>query len=73
MTLNKHYQKLLEQNWLQAHRTAERLSGSLQRLKSEMPLTLENFCRADDLLFEKLDAFRVRFTDLQYCLGGQNL
>lgn len=71
MTLNKHYQKLLEQNWFQAHRTAERLSASLQRLKSEMPLTLETFCRADDLFFEKLDAFRVRFTDLQDCLGGK--
>ena len=71
MTLNKQYQQLLAQNWFQAHRTAERLSASLQRLKSDMPLTLEKFCGADDLLLEKLDAFRVRFTDLQDCLGGK--
>ncbi len=71
MTLNKQYQQLLVQNWYQVHRTADRLTVSIERLKPEMPMTVAAFQQADDTLFEKLDAFRVRFTDLQDYLGGK--
>jgi hypothetical protein len=71
MTLNSSYLKLLIQNWSQVCRSAKRLSVSLKRLDQSLPLTLESLESADEDLFEKLDAFRVRYGDLQDCLGAK--
>ncbi|WP_422445218.1 MULTISPECIES: hypothetical protein [unclassified Endozoicomonas] len=71
MTLNTSYLKLLTQNWFQACRTATRLSVSVVRLKADLPLTADDLQNADEDLMEKLDAFRVRYGDLQDCLGGK--
>ena len=71
MTLNTTYLKLLLQNWSQARRTAKRLSVSLQRLQTSLPIDLKGLQSADEDLFEKLDAFRVRYGDLQDSLGGK--
>ncbi|WBA87243.1 hypothetical protein [Endozoicomonas sp. GU-1] len=71
MTLNTSYLKLLTQNWFQACRTATRLSVSVVRLKADLPLTADDLQNADEDLMEKLDAFRVRYGDLQDFLGGK--
>ena len=72
MTLNRIYIKLLIQNWSQACRTANRLSVSLARLQSSMPVTPGKLLAGGDEEFlEKLDAFRVRYGDLQDSLGGK--
>lgn len=71
MTLNTSYLKILIQNWSQACRTANRLSVSVVRLASSLPLSADDLHNADEELMEKLDAFRVRYGDLQDCLGGK--
>lgn len=68
MTLNATYVKVLLQNWSQASRSAHRLSVSLRRLRTDLPLKAEQIASADEDLLEKLDAFRVRYGDLQDCL-----
>ena len=71
MILNSRYLKLLVLNWSQVCRTAHRLSISLSRLEDSFPLTLESLSNADEDLLERLDAFRVRYGDLQDSLGGK--
>ena len=71
MPFNARYLKLLIQNWSQVCRTANRLSVSLVRLRGNYPLTAESLKLADEDLLEKLDAFRVRYGDLQDSLGGK--
>lgn len=71
MLLNTAYVKLLNQNWSQACRTANRLSASLVRLSASFPISGDDLKREDEDLQEKLDAFRVRYGDLQDCLGGK--
>ena len=55
------------QNWSQARR----LSVSIHRLQGQLPLDLKALQAADEDLFEKLDAFRVRYGDLQDSLGAK--
>ena len=69
MSLNAVYVKLLHQNWSQAYRTARRLSVSLSRLENYLPVTAAIISAGDEELMERLDAFRVRYGDLQDCLG----
>ena len=71
MSLNAVYVKLLHQNWSQACRTARRLSVSLSRLENYLPVTAAIISAGDEELMERLDAFRVRYGDLQDCLGNK--
>lgn len=63
------YIALFANNWSEALRTAARLSSSLNRLAVDFPISAENLNTADDDLQDKIDAFRVRFADLQDCIG----
>ncbi len=65
------YKKLFIANASEALRTANWLKRSIVRLQSDFPLTESSFSLDDDVLFEKLDAFRVRFSDLQDCIGNK--
>ncbi|RYV02580.1 hypothetical protein SOPP22_08615 [Shewanella sp. OPT22] len=63
------YKKLFLSNCTEAIRTANWLNRSLVRLETSFPLKMNEVSVDDDDLFDKLDAFRVRFSDLQDCLG----
>lgn len=60
---------VFRQNWSEALRSARRLKASLQRAGNDFPLSAERLRLDDEDLFERLDAFRVRFADLQDTLG----
>jgi len=62
---------LLVANYGEALRTAARLSTSLERTEDLFPLTGDALARLDDGGAERLDAFRVRFSDLQDLLAGK--
>ncbi len=66
---NAKYEKLFLSNCSEAIRTAKWLNRSLLRLQTAFPLDVNAVNVNDDDLFDKLDAFRVRFSDLQDCLG----
>jgi len=66
--MNEKYLELFQSNWSEAIRTAKRLNSSLIRLESSFELMLVN---ANDDLFDKLDAFWVRYSDLQDCIGNK--
>jgi len=68
---NQKYVTLFQHNWSEAHRTAKRLNMSLVRLSDEFPLSSFALVNADDDLLDKIDAFRVRFADLQDCIGNK--
>ena len=67
--INEKYIALFKSNWSEAYRTAQRLKSSLDRLNQTFPLNEHTLANADDDLFDKLDAFRVRFSDLQPRMG----
>jgi hypothetical protein len=67
--LDSGYLSLFQSNWSEAVRTAERLNSSLSRLGYLFPLSVDRLNNASEEDFDKLDAFRVRFSDLQDCLG----
>lgn len=71
MTYDKKIAKLFLLNFNEAYRTAQLLSMSYERLTDLIPLTFEDMMvmSPDDL--DKLDAFRVRFCDLQDALGSK--
>lgn len=71
MLLNACYVPLLLQNWREVSRCANRLTSSLARLQADFPLTGERLCNEDENLFERLDAFRVRYADLQDAIGNK--
>ena len=50
-------------------RSASRLRASLRRLSDHFPLCSDSLKQPSDELLEKLDAFRVRYSDLQDCIG----
>ena len=58
-------------NWSEAIRTAERLQISLRRLKANFPLDGKELKDPSDDLIDGLDAFRVRYSDLQDCIGNK--
>jgi len=68
---NEKYTILFKHNWSEASRTASRLSVSLTRLEHDFPLSSASLLSADDDLLDKIDAFRVRFADLQDCVGNK--
>lgn len=63
--------KFFAHNWSEAIRTASRLSSSVKRLSDVFPLSAKQLENADDVLLDKLDAFRVRFSDLQDIVGNK--
>ena len=69
--IDEKYLALFISNWSEAIRTAQRLKSSLARLNQTFPLNEHVLANADDDLFDKLDAFRVRFSDLQDCTGNK--
>lgn len=71
MLLNPRYVPLLLQNWSEVNRCAHRLNSSLARLQADFPLTGEQLTTDDESLFERLDAFRVRYADLQDAIGNK--
>ena len=71
MLLNPRYLPLLLQNWSEVNRCAHRLNSSLARLQADFPLTGERLAADDESLFERLDAFRVRYADLQDAIGNK--
>ncbi|MGI9276328.1 MAG: hypothetical protein ACR2PT_15985 [Endozoicomonas sp.] len=71
MSLNSNYLSLFQQNWAETLRAVKRLQSSLSRLQQCFPLTAEALKSEDEELFEKLDAFRVRFATLQDCIGNK--
>lgn len=66
---NSKYVVLYKKNWSEALRTAKRLHSSLQRLSNDFPISSAELAGADEDLQDKIDAFRVRFADLQDCIG----
>ncbi|WP_422134120.1 hypothetical protein [Endozoicomonas sp. ALD040] len=71
MPLNTKYLSLFEQNWSESQRAVKRMEASLRRLEEHFPLTAQALKSEDEALFEKLDAFRVRFAGLQDCIGNK--
>ncbi len=69
--INEKYLALFISNWSEAIRTAKRLKSSLERLSQTFPLDENTLTNADEDLFDKLDAFRVRYSDLQDCMGNK--
>ena len=65
------YIKLLNQNWEQVLRSYYRLSYSVCRLNAYFPLSESSLSENNEELYERLDAFRVRYGDLQDCLGAK--
>lgn len=63
------YITLFENNWSEAMRTAVRLRSSINRLSHDFPISVIGLKEADEDLQDKIDAFRVRFADLQDCIG----
>lgn len=55
----------------EAYRTAVNLMSSLDRLRGRFPLSAEELEHLDEDDKDRLDAFRVRFTDLQDVLGSK--
>ncbi|WP_257287519.1 hypothetical protein [Endozoicomonas sp. SESOKO2] len=71
MPLNTKYLSLFEQNWSVSQIAVKRMEVSLSRLEQHFPLTAQALKSKDEALFEKLDAFRVRFAGLQDCIGNK--
>ncbi|WOG29991.1 hypothetical protein [Endozoicomonas sp. 8E] len=71
MPLNTKYLSLFEQNWSESQIAVKRMEVSLRRLEQYFPLTALALKSEDEALFEKLDAFRVRFAGLQDCIGNK--
>lgn len=71
VTLNQAYTQLLQQNWGEASRLRQRLETSIERLTLAFPLSEKELRSSDEGLFEKLDAFRLRYAGLQDCLGNK--
>jgi len=69
--ISEKYLSLFQDNWSEALRTARLLKSSYIRLADKIPLDTNFDNIADDELLDKLDAFRVRFSDLQDCIGNK--
>jgi hypothetical protein len=63
--------KLFLQNFDEAYRSAKLIILSYPRVKHFFPLDGENLQKLDIDSLDKLDAFRVRFCDLQDAIGNK--
>ena len=69
--LNQKYKHLFLLNWSEAIRTAKLLKSSYHRLSNDFPLSHTDLETESDEFLDKVDAFRVRFSDLQDCIGNK--
>lgn len=67
--VNSNYVVLYQKSWSEALKTAKRLHSSLQRLSNYFPIASVELAGADEDLQDKIDAFRIHFTDLHDCIG----
>lgn len=71
MLFDKKNMNLFLCNFHESYRSAKLLLSSYQRLQPIMPLTEQKFLHLDWDDLDKLDAFRVRYCDLQDGLGNK--
>ena len=71
MVHNPKYAQLFIVNFREAYRNAKLLVTSLERLSELMPLKNVKLDELSDDDKDKLDAFRVRYSDLQDTLGAK--
>jgi len=69
--INRKYVSLFEANWSESIRTAKLLKSSHIRLAPFFPIKGLLLEMNDDDFLDKLDAFRVRFADLQDSIGNK--
>lgn len=69
MKLDPKLARLLLANYRESYRTAVNLSSSLNRLKDIFPLSAATLERLTENEKDSVDAFRVRFGDLQDAIG----
>ena len=62
---------LFKQNWNEAQRNQAKLNSSLTRLATIFPLQADFLQQASEQKIDSIDAFRVRFADLQDCIGNK--
>jgi hypothetical protein len=70
LTSDPKLQALFEHNYSEALRISKRLYSSLQRLNTLFPLTVD-FNNLSEEKIDSIDAFRIRFADLQDCIGNK--
>lgn len=70
MVFDQQKADLFLHNFTEAYRAAKRLQTSINRLRAFLPSKDTNIMNSAKKS-EQLDAFRVRFTDLQDCLGNK--
>lgn len=71
MIFDKKIAELFLLNFREAYRFAKLLLSSYSRITHLMPLQGESFTVLTDDDLDKLDAFRVRYCDLQDSLGNK--
>ena len=69
--INQKYISLFAANWSESIRTAKLLKSSHVRLAAFFPIKGQTLEMTDDDFLDKLDAFRVRFADLQDSIGNK--
>jgi hypothetical protein len=71
MVYDKNIAQLFLLNFNEAYRSAKLLMISYKRVKNLIPLDAEKLKNLDDDDMDKLDAFRVRYCDLQDNMGNK--
>ena len=71
MAYDKKNADLFLLNFNEAYRSAKLLMSSYSRITSLMPLNGESLNSLNEDNLDRLDAFRVRYSDLQYSLGNK--
>ncbi len=72
MNYDRDLADLFQQSYGEAVRAARNLSVSIKRTTSLFPLSAAAMAQLDDEALERLDAFRVRYAQLQDVLAGQS-
>lgn len=71
MNYDRDLADLFQQSYGEAVRAARNLSVSIKRTTSLFPLSAAAMAQLDDEALERLDAFRVRYAQLQDVLAGK--
>lgn len=71
MTYDKKMAALFLLNFNESYRSAKLLLSSFDRITNLMPLKADSLSSLDEDNLDKLDAFRVRYCDLQDSLGNK--
>ncbi len=69
MKLDRKLAELLLASYRESYRTAANLSSSIHRLKTMFPLNATKLEQLTEIEKDSVDAFRVRFGDLQDAMG----